>query len=255
MKIRVLGCSGAELPGRNAPSFLLDQDIVFDAGSLTNVLDLSSQMKITRIFITHAHLDHVKGILFLADNLAVSNFNHQVNVFSISPVLATLKKYLLNNSLWPDFTSIPHPADAILNLVKLKEGIPLVVNGYTITPYCVRHTVPAVGYLVESRSRKRFFYTGDMGPSGETWRKLGDKKIDCLIIDVSFPNRMSELAKKTGHLSPILLKAELLAMHHVPERIFATHPKPQHLETIHQELAELGIKQLTLLNDGDIITV
>ncbi|HDK41511.1 MAG TPA: 3',5'-cyclic-nucleotide phosphodiesterase, partial [Nitrospirae bacterium] len=33
MKIKVLGCPGAELPGFGLPSFLLDDSILIDAGT------------------------------------------------------------------------------------------------------------------------------------------------------------------------------------------------------------------------------
>jgi len=46
MKIRVIGCSGAELPGHNAPGFLLDDEIIFDAGSITSVLTAKEQLRI-----------------------------------------------------------------------------------------------------------------------------------------------------------------------------------------------------------------
>lgn len=72
MKIKVLGCSGAEFPGHNSPGFLLDDKILFDAGSVTNVLHEKEQLEIKNIFITHAHLDHIKGIPFLADNVLSS---------------------------------------------------------------------------------------------------------------------------------------------------------------------------------------
>lgn len=87
MEIRVLGCSGGEFPGSNAPAFLLDDEILFDAGSLTNVLDEQSQMKIKHIFITHAHLDHIRGIPFLADNIVTNNIDHRVNVLDRKSVV------------------------------------------------------------------------------------------------------------------------------------------------------------------------
>ncbi|MBF0560189.1 MAG: 3',5'-cyclic-nucleotide phosphodiesterase, partial [Nitrospirae bacterium] len=39
MKINVLGCSGAEFPGHNPAGFLLDGKTLFDAGTLTHVLN------------------------------------------------------------------------------------------------------------------------------------------------------------------------------------------------------------------------
>lgn len=109
MKIKVIGCSGAEFPGHNAPGFLLDEEIVFDAGSITGVLDEKAQLKIKSIFITHAHLDHIRSIPFLADNIIIGEKAHQVNILSISPVINTIKRHLFNSSMWPDFTGISIP--------------------------------------------------------------------------------------------------------------------------------------------------
>ncbi len=255
MKIKVLGCSGGEFPGSNAPAFLLDDEILFDAGSLTNVLNEQSQMKIKHIFITHAHLDHIRGIPFLADNIITDNIEHRVNILSIASVIRTIRRHLFNSSVWPDFTVLPHPDDAILKMVALKVGKPVKVNSYTVTPHLVNHTVPAVGYLVEDVRKRRFFYTGDTGPTTETWLGMNDTMIQCLIIDISFPNSMEEMAIKTGHLTPLLLKEELLKMRHMPEYINITHTKPQHFETIKRDLGLLKMGRLRLLRDGDTIRI
>jgi ribonuclease BN (tRNA processing enzyme) len=255
MKLRVLGCSGAEFPGHNAPGFLLDDQIAFDAGSITSALDEKAQSKIKNIFITHAHLDHIKGIPFLADNIVVGKKAHRVNIFSVPPVISTIRKHLFNSSMWPDFTIIPNDNEGILNLVELKAGRPIDINGYTITPYKVNHTVPAVGYLVEDKKERRFFYTGDTGPSTETWKKIGSRKIHCLIIDVSFHNRMGSIAIRTGHLTPRLLKEEILKIEPRPDHIYITHPKPQYYRTIRNELDRLKIKNLKILREGETILI
>lgn len=255
MEIKVLGCSGGEFPGSNAPAFLLDDEILFDAGSLTNVLNEKSQMKIKHIFITHAHLDHIRGIPFLADNIITNNIKRRVNILSIPSVIRTIRRHLFNSSVWPDFTVLPHPDDAILKMVALKVRKPVKVNSYTVTPHLVHHTVPTVGYLVEDVRNRRFFYTGDTGPTEETWLAMNDTQIHCLIIDISFPNSMEEMAIKTGHLTPRLLKEELLKIRHMPEYIYITHTKPQHFETIKKELGRLKIRRLSLLRDGDTIGV
>jgi ribonuclease BN (tRNA processing enzyme) len=255
MKINVIGCSGAEFPGHNAPGFLLDNEILLDAGSLTGTLSEKSQLKIRHIFITHAHLDHIRSIPFLADNIVVGKKHNNVNIYSISPVIRTIKKHLFNSAVWPDFTLIPNPDDAILSLVPVKAGETVILNGYTITPYRVNHTVPAVGYLVEDSKGKCFFYTGDTGPTAGTWIKIRNKKLNCLIIDVSFPNSMRELAIRTGHLTPELLREELDAFRQAPEQICITHPKPQYLKTIKKEIGALKMKNLSILKDGDIINI
>ena len=255
MKIKVIGCSGAEFPGHNAPGFLLNDEILFDAGSFTSVMNEKAQFKLRNIFITHAHIDHIRSIPFLADNIVIGKKQIQIRIFSISPVLKTIKRHLFNNAVWPDFTIIPNPTDAILNLVNLKVAEPIDINSYTITPYKVNHTVPAVGYLIEDTKGKRFFYTGDMGPSPQTWKRINSKKLHCLIIDVSFPNSLSELAKRTGHLTPELLREELLTMKQLPEYVYITHPKPPFLKTIHKELDRLKMKNIRILKEGEIIKV
>jgi ribonuclease BN (tRNA processing enzyme) len=255
MKITVLGCSGAAFPGHSLPGFLIDEKILFDAGSLTNVLDVRAQLKIKNIFITHAHLDHVTGIPFLADNIIIRNIRHNVNILSIPSVIRTIKRNLLNSSVWPDFTAIPRVQEGILDLIELKIDQSIQVNGYIITPHKVKHSVPAVGYLVEDKNKRRLFYTGDTGPSDATWTKIRDKQLHCLIIDVSFPNRMEEIAFKAGHLTARLLEKELLKMGQKPERICITHLKPQFSKTIETELKKLRIKNLRLLKDREVFEV
>jgi ribonuclease BN (tRNA processing enzyme) len=255
MKVRVLGCSGAEFPGHRPPSFLLDGKILFDAGSLTNVLDIKAQLKIEYIFITHPHLDHTMGIPFLADNLIFKKKWHKVNIMSIPPVIRAIKKNLLDGSIWPDFTVIPNAHEGILNLIELKSGDSIKIDKYTITPYPVNHSVPATGYLVEDERKRRLFYTGDTGPTDHTWEKVGEKEIHCLFIETSFPNRMEGIAIKTGHLTPRLLKNEILKMETPPKRIYITHIKPQYLSKTKKELNKLNLNNLQLLKGKETINV
>lgn len=69
MRLHVLGCSGSDLPGYRLTSFLVNDSILLDAGAVTSSLSLDRQSQIHDILVTHAHLDHIKDILFLADNL------------------------------------------------------------------------------------------------------------------------------------------------------------------------------------------
>ena len=255
MKIRVLGCSGAEFPGHYPAGFLVDGRILFDAGTLNSVLDAKEQVKIKNIFITHAHLDHTRGIPSLAENLILGGRKQKVHIFSISPVIRDIKNNILNRRLWPDMTVLPTPHDPLVDLNVMKPYTPLQIEGYSVTAYKVNHSVPAVGYLVENRKGRQFFYTGDTGPTGMTWEKIGGKKIHCLIIESSFPNRLEEMAMMTGHLTPGLLKKEVLKMKSIPERIYVTHLKPQFHKVISRELQKLRMKNLILLKEGDSVRV
>jgi ribonuclease BN (tRNA processing enzyme) len=255
VNIRVLGCSGAEFPGHYPPGFLLDGKILFDAGTLNNVLDEKSQLKVKDIFITHAHMDHIREIPFLADNLIIGGRKQKVNVFSIHPVIRDIKNNLLNSKLWPDMTVLPDARHAVVRLNTVHPGQSHRIGDYSVTPYKVNHSVPAVGYLVGDKKGRRFFYTGDTGPTESTWKELGERQIHCLIIEVSFPNRMKEIAITTGHLTPGLLEKELSKIGTTPDRIYITHLKPQFYDTIKKELQGLNFGNLSLLTEGQILRV
>jgi len=255
MRLKVLGCSGADFPGHPLSGFLLDGKILFDAGSLTHVLSDQAQRKIETVFVTHAHLDHIIGIPFLADNIIVGNFPNRLSIIAIPSVIRCIKRNLFNSSVWPDFTEIPNLEKSILNLTELRDGQPTPINGYIVTPYRVCHSVPAVGYLVEDRHRRRFFYTGDTGPTEETWKRLRGVKIHCLLIDVSFPNGMKGIALRSKHFIPDMLRDELSKIDPPPERIYVTHLKPQYERLIRKELDRLGVNNLSLLRDGETIRV
>ena len=251
----MLGCSGGEFPGHHLSGFLVEGRVLFDAGTLNHVLNEKRQLKIETIFITHSHMDHIREIPFLADNIIIGGWRRRVNIFSIRPVIQAIKDHLLNFKLWPDMTVLPNAHDAVIRLSAVKEGIPHVVRGFVVTPYKVNHSVPAVGYLVEDRRGRRFFYTGDTGPTDSTWQKVGGRNIHTLIVETSFPNRMEAVARMMGHLTPALLGKELLKIENLPERICITHIKPQFYKTIQKELTRLDFKNLYLLKEGEILEV
>ncbi|UCD34058.1 MAG: 3',5'-cyclic-nucleotide phosphodiesterase [Nitrospiraceae bacterium] len=249
MKIQVLGCSSAELPNANLPGFLVDGKILLDAGTIGTVLTESQQWKISHVLITHAHLDHVKDLPFFADNISMNRKRHQVTIMSIPEVNGALKKNLLNDILWPDFTKIPTPDDPILKLQNIQPGVSFTLDGYRIIGYEVRHTVPAVGYLIEDKNGKRLLYAGDAGPDNTIWEFIPGK-LDGIIVEVSLPNRFQERALETGHLTPKLLQKELKRMKDLPDMIFITHCKPGYREKIQEELQSLHMGSITMLTDG-----
>lgn len=254
MKLKVLGSSGAEFPNFNPPAFLIDGTLLLDAGTIGAVLNEGAQWRIRHIFVTHAHLDHIRGIPFLADNIIVKNKRHSVVVHGIPVVLSTLKKGLLNDKIWPDFTVIPTPQTAVLELKAVKPEVPVKVDGHTVTAYRVNHAVPAAGFIVEDKAGRRLLYTGDTGPTMDIW--LATKKpVHCAIIEVSMPNSMEDMAILTGHLTAALLKRELRKMSNIPERILVTHPKPQYLSQIKKEVAAMGLKNIKVLRDGDVYEI
>jgi len=254
VKVRVLGCSGAELPNFSPPAFLIDNSILLDAGTTTAHLKESEQRKISYILTTHTHLDHIRGIPSLADNMLLRNGKHMIILIGIREVLRMLKKNLFNNVIWPDFTKIPSQEQPALSLKIITAGKSFQINSHRVTAEKVNHSVTAVGYIIENSEGKRLIYTGDSGPTSRLWktanRETKTKAIDAVIIEVTFPNSMRENAVATGHFTPAMLSDELKKLKLPPKKIFITHIKPQFLNIISGELRRLKLKNLTILKQG-----
>ena len=249
MKLKVLGSFGSELDSYNMPAFLIDGCLLLDAGTIGRAIKEFERSKIRNILITHSHLDHVKGVPFLADNLYMKYKGLAVTIMSIPPVLQGLKNNLFNNILWPDFTRIPDRKNPVLKLKKITPGKQFKVCKHTVIAYGVNHSVPAVGYIIKDVRGKRILYTGDTGPTDSIWKATD--RIDCVIMEVSFPNRMEEFAIRTGHLTPGLVAEELQKMEQLPGRILINPQKPLYLKQIHREIESLQMKNVTIIRDGD----
>jgi ribonuclease BN (tRNA processing enzyme) len=252
MKVRILGSAGAELPDFRPPAFLLDDHLLLDAGTIGSVLTEEEQWKIHTIFITHAHLDHVRSLPALADNIIIKNQLHSVSVLSSAEVISALRSHLFNNIIWPDFTAIPTSENPVIRFTELTPSHTYSVNGYQVTAIPVNHTVPTVGYRVTSGNRT-LVYTGDTGPTENIWTYCSG--VDALIVEVSFPNSMEDLAQLTKHLTASMLVGELAKIDVLPKRILVTHPKPQYYAPILKEINELGIPGMELLRDGSVYEI
>lgn len=247
MRYRVLGCYGGEAPGYHLSSFLLDDTLLIDAGSVTAVLEIPAQLKLESVLITHSHLDHVRGLAHLADNL-FGRRDHPLQVYSIEPVLQSLKVYLLNNVLWPNFTEIPTSHMPILDFRPLPEGKATTLGHFRVTPVRLSHSVVSVGYLVEGNSGV-LLHLGDTGRTEEIWRVVKDiTDLRAVVIGTTFPNDLQHLADLSGHLTPQGLKAEL-AKADVNAEIYVYHMKPQYAEQITQELKH-AVPECRILEQG-----
>ena len=112
MKIRVLGCAGALAAGYRTTSFLLDDDVLIDAGSGVAELTVDAMVKVDHILVTHSHLDHVLAIGLLADTVQrrrAQAGRPPVKVHALPETLQALRAHVFNGVIWPDFTRLPTP--------------------------------------------------------------------------------------------------------------------------------------------------
>lgn len=250
MKLRVLGCAGSEFPGRKSPAFLVDDVLLLDAGIIGAVLTQSAQEQITDILLSHAHHDHVRGLPSFADNRIVSGKKESVAIIGSTATLTAVHDHLINGLIWPDFSRLPTPAAPILRWQPIEPYRNFTVGEYLVTAFPVNHSVPTLAYRVQ-RAGVSLVYTGDMGPTPELWHAIGTPT--AMIVEVSFPNELEELAHRTGHLTAALLAKELALLPVLPARIFVCHIKPFYEERIRREIAELGIPALSILHDDQEI--
>lgn len=254
MKLKVLGCYGAEMPGYKTSGFLINDDTLLDAGTVVSVLSIEEQLKINNIIITHTHLDHIKDIQFLADNVTGKRNGH-INLISAHGVLDILRANILNNIIWPDFTTIPSMNGPILKFLPVRGKEELSIGALTVKPVRVNHTVEATGYIIKDKDGA-IVYTGDTGHTDWIWQVAEQEdNLKAIFIEASFPNSMTELADISGHLTVNGMAEELSKISNKDIPAYVFHMKPQYLDIIEKEVGLLNNKRIKVLKQGDVIQV
>ena len=224
MRIRVLGCSGGIGGSLRTTAFLVDDDILVDAGTGVGDLPLEGLAKIDHIFVSHSHLDHVTSIPFLVDTVCWMR-RSPITVYGIKDTLDILRAHLFNWKVWPDFTQIPDGEKPFMVYREIEVGQTVEIGGRRITAMPANHTVPAVGYLLDS-GRASLAYSGDTTTSEGLWKMVNEAaNLRYLIIETAFSNKERDIAVASKHLCPDMLARELAKMRGRPE-VFITHLKP-----------------------------
>lgn len=235
MTIRVLGCSGAIAAGSRTTSFLLDQNILIDAGTGVGDLTLEELARIDHILISHSHLDHVLSIALLADSVMRARAAQQrgaIVVHALPATIAALHQHIFNGVIWPDFTRLPTPESPALRFEAIEVGQVLHLAGRRIEVLPASHTVPAVGFAVDAGdNRGHWVYTGDTGPNAALWKRLAAMKVAHLVIETAFSDDERQLAQISQHLCPSLLREELAQLHGSVD-VYVTHIKPGEVDAV-----------------------
>jgi ribonuclease BN (tRNA processing enzyme) len=255
MKIRVLGCSGAIAEGSRTTSFLVDHDVLVDAGTGVGDLPLQALAQIDHILISHSHLDHVLSIGLLADSvmrLRAAQGRGPIQVHALPETLQALRSHIFNGVIWPDFTRLPQADRPVLRLVPVEVGQRLTLNGKVFEVLSAAHTVPAVGFALEGRDGW-WVYTGDTGPNPALWRRLAGMRVAHLVIETAFSDEESELACLSQHLCPKKLGVELAQLEGEVD-VHITHIKPGEVDAVMHEIARLPTDhKVSALRAGQVL--
>ncbi len=254
MRLRVLGCSGGELPRHKTTCFLLDDRLALDAGALTSSLSLEDLLKVDDIVLTHSHFDHVKDVPLMAD-LLVGRRRTPVRIHASTGCARTLRESVFNGELWPDFTRIPDARRPVLEIVPFDPARPFKVGRFTFRPAPVCHPVESVGFVI-SDGRSELAISGDTGPTVAFWKKVNAaRKLGALLVELSFPNDLQGLADVSGHLTPNTLATELAKLTRNGFPVLLYHLKPAYAAQLRREVAALGLEGVRILKVGDKFTI
>jgi len=251
MKLRVLGCSGGIGGNLLTTSFLLDHDVLIDAGTGVGELSLAELSVIDHVFVTHSHLDHIACIPMMVDS--VWNMRERpITVYSTAETLELLKQHVFNWKIWPDFTEIPDVKQPSLRYQAIELGETVKLNGRGVTAIPANHVVPAVGYHLDSGLASLVF-TGDTTVSDELWNVVNKiENLRYLIIESAFPDKEKELSVVSKHLCPSLLVEELDKLKCDAE-VYITHIKPGEMDLTMREIEKgvRGTRPKMLLNNQE----
>ncbi|MBK9160519.1 MAG: 3',5'-cyclic-nucleotide phosphodiesterase [Nitrosomonadales bacterium] len=249
MRLTVLGCYGGIGGLRRTTSLLLDDDILIDAGSGVGDLSLEQMARVDHVFLTHAHLDHCGFVPLLADAAAFVR-QGPLNVHALPETIAALKKNLLNGELWPDYSVLPTADKPFIRLIPLACGETVKFGERRITALPARHSIPAVGYRMDSGAAS-FVFSGDTTDCEAFWSALnGIDNLRYLMIETTVLNANIRSAEAFGHLCAALL-ARGLARLRRPVQLLITHNEPGNEERIMAEVnADCGAYHPVPLKQG-----
>lgn len=210
-----------------------DRAVTFDAGTLVNGLRVADEKgaldgvalaadstlgrvgtvltdRIKGYLISHAHLDHVAGLVIASPD------DVKKPIYALSSVNAALVGSYFNWQAWPNFSDRGKaPQLKKFALQDLAPGTPVPLQGtkMTVTAFPLSHGgVESTAFVVEADG-DIVVYFGDTGPDPvekgsrmrEVWAAVADKakqrKLKAILIEASYTSDRPD-AQLFGHLTP-----------------------------------------------------
>ncbi|NBV46110.1 MAG: 3',5'-cyclic-nucleotide phosphodiesterase [Planctomycetia bacterium] len=248
MRVELLPSSLPVSDAQFLVTYLVNNTVAIDAGSLGLVADLRRQQSVRQVFITHEHLDHIATLPLFLENVYDPGPDC-VEVLASASVLRFLHDDIFNGRVWPDFFRLSQPEDAFVQATVLEPMVPVWRAGLSVTPVPVSHCVETMGMVVDDGTAAVAF-PSDTGPTEALWRFLaGVPRLRAVFLEASFPASRADLATVTGHHCTTTFAAEITRVGR-DVRWIVVHRKPRYAAQIARELDELGLPGVELVRPG-----
>lgn len=254
MQVKIIGGHGGVTKNYHATSYLIDDSLLIDAGSVASGLDIQDQINIDHILLSHAHLDHTKDLAFICDN-CFGLKGKPFEVYCYKNVHKAIKDHLFNDIIWPDFSALPTKEKPTIHFNEIVSEKEIIVGEYKIMPVHVTHPVvgpnEAMGFIVE-KNDVAVLFTVDTKATDRIWEVAKNyKNLKAIFTEVSFPNKLQGVADASDHHTPATMKEELKKMpKDIP--VYLGHLKPNYQEELIQEITDLQESRLHILYADDV---
>lgn len=213
-------------------SFLVNGATLVDCGGAGLCGELSRQVGIRDVFLTHSHMDHVASLPLLLDN--VYGLGAPPTLHATQSTLDALQRDVFNDGLWPDVFALSQVTAPFVHVRPLVDAS-VEVSGLRVAWFPVDHVVPTTSFILEEPGVAVAIIT-DTAPMHTIGERLAaTPNLRAVFLECSFPEELGNVAKVSKHMTPSLFAAQA-ALRPTGSKLYAIHLKPQYHRRIVEQL-------------------
>ena len=231
-------------------SYLVNEAVVIDAGSVGFFSPLDVQKRIRHVFISHSHIDHIASLPIFVDNVYEPGPDCPT-VHASRHTVSCLQSDIFNDRLWPDMVRLSMQESPFLRFSESTSETTVDAGSVRVTPVLLNHLVPTFGFIIAD-DNAAIAIVSDTSPTDRIWEVINQTpNLKAVFLEASFPNNMEWLAERAMHLTPSLFGAELQKLEHdVP--VIAVHIKTAYDEQVRSELQAMNLPQVEIAEPGRV---